>query len=1097
MQKRILIFSVFLSLFQGVLFSQQYYFRKYSVEEGLPQSSVHCLLQDSRGYIWIGTDGGGVARFDGQKFETFSKTDGLSGNVVRSLLEDSKGNIWIGTDNGLTFYNGFKFKTIGRKEGLKGTSVMKIIEGSNGTIWIATSDSGLARLTGRDSISIMNYNRDDGLVSNFIFDIYEDDEKRLWLGMVGGVNIVEFEDESLKKIKNINRQYIAPGSVVNVISIEPDHKGIIWLGTHGDGLFAAKLSSDRKGFSIEPSTVNSKYPGMEIWDIFNNKNGELWLATNKYGIIKLRDEKIVGIFNKENGLLSNEILEILEDREGNMWFASFGKGAIMYDDEKFLSYNEKNGINGSQVQDILFTDDNILYLATEEGLLKLKREGNSIRKLNLYTAKNGLNDVGVNAIEQFKPGQIWIGTNNGINILNGTSLEQFSQNNGLDNKRINSLLADSYKNMWIGTSGGLYKLSGDKLFLFNQDNGLINDEISTVFEDKKGRIWVGTFGGLVSFDSKTLTRHDSVTISDFDAVEGLTTLQVSSLAEDPSGNIWIGTLGGGLFKYENGKDSLPIAVTATKGILSSNTINSLLFISDTLLIAGNDKGFDLLILDKNQRIKKGIYYDNTDGFSGGESNPDAIVKDNEGYIWFGTKNGLLKYDPAIDFSNHYLPEVNITGIRLFFQKVDWALRGLKIKKWSDLPENLILSHKDNHLTFDFTGICYHNPDDLEFSYYLENLSKEWSPFSHIREVVFSSLVPGNYTFKIKARNKFGLTGNTSEYHFVINPPFWETPWFYIPAFILFVFIIITIIRIRERSLRNEKIKLEKIVDERTHEVVEQKNEIERQRDVVTYQKKEITDSIHYAERIQQAVLPDEQILKNTFSDYFIIFRPKDIVSGDFYWMTEKDNHVVFAAADCTGHGVPGALMSMLGVSFLNKIVNESGIVKPSSILTSLRENIITALKQEDTISTAKDGMDIALCSVDIKNMKLWFSGANNPLYLIRKENDRYVLIEKKGDRMPIGYYSVMSDFTNHELDLQRGDKIYLFSDGFIDQFGGPEKKKFMIPRFKQMLLDNQELNMSSQKGIYIKTLEDWINGTSGETPIYEQIDDIILVGIEI
>jgi ligand-binding sensor domain-containing protein/serine phosphatase RsbU (regulator of sigma subunit) len=1097
MLKRVIIFFVFLSLFQDVMFSQQYFFKKYSVEEGLPQSSVHCILQDSRGYIWIGTDGGGVARFDGQKFETLTKNDGLSGNIIRSLFEDSKGNIWIGTENGLTFYDGFKFAPIGKKEGLKGTSIMKILEGSNGIIWIASADSGLARLTYGDSISIMNYTSDDGLISNFIFDIYEDQEKRLWLGMLGGVNIVEFEDDSSKKIKRVNRQYIKSNSVVNVTSILPDRKGTIWLGTTNHGLFEAELSSDTKTFSVKPSKINNTFPDLGIWDIFSKENNELWIATDKFGIIRLQDDKILGFFNKENGLPSNQILDIKEDKEGNMWFASFGKGAIMFDDEKFISYNEKNGLTGSQVQDILFLNDSIFFVATEEGLLKFKKDGNRLKRLNYFNAKNGLIDVGANVIEKFKSDQIWIGTNKGINILSGNRLRKFTQNDKFDNLRINSLLADSYNNMWIGTSGGLFKLSGDKLFYLGHDNGLINSEVSTGIEDKKRTVWIGTLGGIVRFDSITLARTDSLTFSDFNEKEGLTSLQVSSMAEDPSGNIWIGTLGGGIFKFDKSKDSLPISSIATKGILSSNTINSLLFICDTLLVSGNEKGFDLLILDNHQAIKKVIYYDITDGFSGGECNPDALAKDSEGFIWFGTKNGLMKFDPRIDFNNHYLPEVNITGIKLFFEKVNWASKGLKILKWSDLPENLILSHKDNHLTFDFTGICYHNPDDLEFSYYLENQSKEWSPFSHINQVVFPGLIPGNYIFRIKARNKFGLTGKTSEYHFLINPPFWRTPWFYVPAFLLFVFIIITIIRIRERNLRNEKNKLEKIVDERTHEVVIQKNEIERQRDVVTYQNKEITDSIHYAQRIQQAVLPEEEILKKTFSDYFIIFRPKDIVSGDFYWMTEKDDHVVFAAADCTGHGVPGALMSMLGVSFLNKIVNESGIIKPSAILTSLRENIITALKQEDTLSATKDGMDISICSYNIQKKQLWFSGAFNPLYIVRRMGDEYGIIEQRGDRMPVGYYSIMTDFTNHTLNVQKGDTLYLFSDGFIDQFGGPNGRKFMIQRFKQMLLDNQGLDMASQKETYIKILDEWINFPTIHSKNCGQIDDIILLGLRI
>jgi ligand-binding sensor domain-containing protein/serine phosphatase RsbU (regulator of sigma subunit) len=1093
MIKRVLIFIGSVILLGTDLFSQQYFFRRYSIEEGLPQSSVYCLLQDSRGYIWMGTDGAGVARFDGQKFETFSKTNGLSDNVVRSLFEDSKGNIWIGTDNGLTLYDGYKFIRIGKEQGLNGSSILKIIEGSNGIIWVASNDGGLSRLTTGDTISVTGYSKEDGLTSNFIFDIYEDADKKLWLGMVGGINIVEFEDQSSKKIKNIERPDIESESTVSVISIEPGPDRSIWLGSYGNGLFTAIYSKDKKNYTIEPSIVNKNISGLIVWDLSYRKDGELWIATDKNGVIKLRDGKITGIFNKEDGLLSNQILDIMEDAEGNTWFASFGQGTMMYDDEKFLSYSEKDGIKGIQVLDVLFSTDNIFYVATEEGLSQFKKEGTRIKRLNYYTSKNGLNDIGANAIEKFDKDQLWIGTNNGINILKGLKLSKFAGNDRLGSKNISCLLADNHKNMWIGTTGGYGKLSGDNLYLMNQDEGLIHDEVQTIIEDKKGRIWMGTMGGLV--------RLDSITYTDFNAEDGLTTLRVYSLAEDISGNIWIGTFGGGIFKFDSSKDSVPISVIATKGILSSNTINSLQFVYDTLLIAGNDKGFDLLVLDKNQTVKKVISYNINDGFLGGENNPNSISTDNDGLIWFGTKNGLERYDPGIDNKYTYLPEAYITGIKLFFEKVDWASKDIKVSRWSNLPENLILSHNDNHLTFDFTGFCYHNPDDLEFSYYLENQSKEWSPFSKNREIVFSGLTPGSYSFKVKARNKFGLIGNTSEFKFIIKPPFWQTPWFYIPASILFLFILITIIRLRERNLIKEKEKLEKIVVERTREVVEQKNEIERQRDVVTYQKKEITDSIHYAERIQRAVLPEDKILGNSFEDYFVLFRPKDIVSGDFYWMSLKNDHAVFTAADCTGHGVPGAFMSMLGVSFLNKIVNESGIVQPSEILKYLRENVITALKQEGSFETSKDGMDIALCSVDIKKKKLWFSGANNPLFMFRKSDEGYEIIERRGDKMPIGFHSRMESFTNHEIDIQKGDTIYLFSDGFLDQFGGPEGRKFMKPRFRQMLLDNQSLDMASQKVVFDNTLEEWIKhpleNQSENNASFGQVDDIILLGVRV
>jgi serine phosphatase RsbU (regulator of sigma subunit) len=215
-------------------------------------------------------------------------------------------------------------------------------------------------------------------------------------------------------------------------------------------------------------------------------------------------------------------------------------------------------------------------------------------------------------------------------------------------------------------------------------------------------------------------------------------------------------------------------------------------------------------------------------------------------------------------------------------------------------------------------------------------------------------------------------------------------------------------------------------------------------------------------------------------------------------MSKRGNHIIFTAADCTGHGVPGAFMSMLGVSFLNKIVNESGIIQPDRILNELRENVVLSLKQKGERETSKDGMDMAICSLDLKNYHLQFAGANNPMILIRKENFEYKVIEKRGDGMPVGVYSRMSEFTLHEMKVHKGDTIYLFSDGFCDQFGGPNGRKFMKPRFLSMLRENQNLDMKSQKEMFEKILDEWINYPSkeGEPPV-GQIDDIILLGIRI
>ncbi len=252
-------------------------------------------------------------------------------------------------------------------------------------------------------------------------------------------------------------------------------------------------------------------------------------------------------------------------------------------------------------------------------------------------------------------------------------------------------------------------------------------------------------------------------------------------------------------------------------------------------------------------------------------------------------------------------------------------------------------------------------------------------------------------------------------------------------------------------------------------------------------KKSITDSIMYARRIQTAILPSEEMAKQLLNEYFILFRPRDIVSGDFYWMTHKNNKVIVTAADCTGHGVPGAFMSMLGVSFLNEIVNKAGIDQAHLILNSLRESVKGTLDQTGKKDEAKDGMDIALCVIDFEQKKLEFAGAYNSLYYFRNGEFN----EVKADRMPIGIYIKEKDsFTLNEVDIQSGDTYYIFSDGYPSQFGGPDGGKLKSSGFKKILEEVQDKPLWQQKEILDKAIDDW----RGEL---EQVDDVLVIGFKI
>lgn len=262
-------------------------------------------------------------------------------------------------------------------------------------------------------------------------------------------------------------------------------------------------------------------------------------------------------------------------------------------------------------------------------------------------------------------------------------------------------------------------------------------------------------------------------------------------------------------------------------------------------------------------------------------------------------------------------------------------------------------------------------------------------------------------------------------------------------------------------------------------ISEQKDEIERQQ-------KELQESLRYASSIQSSLLLEEKSFKKIFPESFILYLPRDIVSGDFYWICRKKHTIVIVAADCTGHGVPGAFMSILGISFLNEIVSRD-IPRANIILNRLRENIMKSLHQTGDIYEHKDGMDIALCICDLEKRKLQFSGAFNPMYLIRNGE----LNEVRGDKMPIGIAPTEErSFTNHVLDLRKNDLIYIFSDGFADQFGGPEDRKFRYRPFKELLVRIHKQDMGKQKKLLEQKFYNW----KGEV---DQVDDILIIGFKI
>ena len=386
------------------------------------------------------------------------------------------------------------------------------------------------------------------------------------------------------------------------------------------------------------------------------------------------------------------------------------------------------------------------------------------------------------------------------------------------------------------------------------------------------------------------------------------------------------------------------------------------------------------------------------------------------------------------------------------------------------------------LRIDFIGINYAAPDKVTYQYKLDGYD-DWSDPTSIPYVNYGRVEDGNYTFMLRACNSESVcTEVPVEFSLRVKLPIWKTWWFISISVLLLISAVFVIIKYRERKAKQFQEILQTKLDERTREVVMQKEEIE-------VKNKDITDSINYAQRIQASILPPISKLHETFSGSFVFYQPRDIVSGDFYWYDRVDkNKFVIVCADSTGHGVPGAFMSMIGTTLIKDITIRKEVDSPASLLATLDMEIMTALNQNVEAEHSNDGMDIIVSEVDLKSNILRISSAMRPMIIYRGGEQIYV----RGSRSSVGgqYEKEQKIFEMNEFQLAKGDIVYMFSDGYPDQFGGPLGKKFKMVRLKNMLRDLHDKSMEEQYNYIKNNFEIWKEDT-------EQVDDVLFMGIEI
>jgi len=823
-------------------------FSSFTKLQGLKADVILSMLQDTNGNIWFGTWDGGVSRYDGKYFTHFTEEEGLSNNRVYSILEDSSGDLWFGTfGGGVSKYDGKNFTNYTEKEGLSNNDVFSIFQDKAGNIWAGTNGGGVSKYDGK---TFTNYTKKEGLCDNNVSSILQDKSGNLWFGTPNGVS--KFDDKSFTNYTQ--KEGLCDNCENWVNRIFEDRSGNLWFGTIGG---VSRLDRDGRTFTHYTEKEGLCYNNVQ--GILEDKAGNLWFGTYGGGISRLdRDGKTFTNFTEEDGLANNLVMSILEDRSGALWFGTDHGGVSKYDGRTFTHFTRKEGLSDNYVASIFEDRSGNLWFGTNGGGVS-KYDGKTFTN---YTEKEGLSNTVAKSIFQDKSGNLWFGTWGGVTKYDGKTFANFTEEEGLGNNLVTSTFQDRSGNFWFGYegAGGVSKYDGKSFVNYTEKEGLSNKFVLSIFQAKSGNLWFGTERGVSEYDGKIFTH--------FTVKEGLSGNKVSGIKEDKFGNLWIGTWGGGVSKY----DGKTFTHYTKKEGLSNNNVSSIFEDRSGNLWFGTAFGLNKLSAEsllnlsantpadkdgfadhpKNDRAEEVLFksYTNEDGFLGVECNWNAIYEDKNGTIWIGTNNRLTAYHPEGDKVDTVAPHMQLTGVALFNENIPWANleqkkdtniilgNGVNIShfqfdsllRWYNVPEHLSLAYSNNYLTFNFIGITTKSPQKVKYQYKLEGLEKTWSALTTRAEATYGNLPYGDYIFKVKAMNGDGYWSKEFNYSFIIRPPWWRTWLAYVLYAILFVTGLWTFIYYRSRKLINEKRVLEQKVNERTAQVVQQKEEIAVQRD---------------------------------------------------------------------------------------------------------------------------------------------------------------------------------------------------------------------------------------------------------------------------
>jgi serine phosphatase RsbU (regulator of sigma subunit)/ligand-binding sensor domain-containing protein len=1115
-------------------FGQKYPFVTYNFKNGFNRSSVNSEMQDSRGVLWF-TSESGVVSYNGSQFNYFTSLKGFTDGPSSAIDEGADHLLWMTSKKDVYYYDGVKFELV-NSDSSETTSCLDIkYDSIRNYVWVG-KENGVFFVDlnqSKDEWVLKKASFDNPtLNNNLILDVFLDREGRLWFsGTEGSVAVEESEDtavafldagkKSFKIFSMINRFDLAYMHE----KIDQDVDGNYLISTWGGGCYLLEKDFNPNSFSSylhEYSVRRELLPNDRIWFFKEQKSnpGTYWIGTDGFGLIKVELDSNFNFipssyknYSTLNGLPNNHITALMEDHENNLWFSTL-KGISRFTGSGFATYTNEDGLVETNILALSKDNKNELWIGTWGGGL-IHFTGKSFTQ---YSWDELISESKVVDVNTSPFGDIYAScSGGGVSILPRKdvddplkkakflpailSIDEFP----ITNAKIGFNELDS--SMWAFSSiygfvkykvrpGGQH----DKLYdlLIYEENVVCNK----IWTDPVGNGWFFTNHGIYILDP-TLRRNKLIHL---DKAHRLN-CNIIDMNIGPDGNMWLATSGNGIIKIDGERikntqsikpeDIIFWSVENDLDIYETTSIVK----KDHYMLVGTPTGLRKIDLEKDSILFVDTYM-LEDGFWGFQCSNRGIIEYTPGNFFVSTSNGLTKVIPEKIIKNTTSPLLHISNIRINYEDVDWTsleqsggAQFTSKSDWFNIPRDLVLSYQQNHLTFDFMAVAFHKNDMVRYQFKLEGYDENWNPETKDRKATYANLAPGKYTFKVKAANFNGIWSDVLEYPFEIKAPFWQTTAFILTVIAVAGFIIFWIFKFRTRALKRRNLELEEKVNRRTEQISSQNKEL-------ATKNKEITDSIEYAKNIQQGILPDTSLYTKYFTDGFVFFKPKDIVSGDFYWAFEDNEYFFFAVVDCTGHGVPGAFVSIVANDELKKAVSASITKDPSDILNRLNELIDEAFRNNDNTGV-KDGMDLALCALNKNTGEVKFAGAYNPMWVINQDETipsnhtetikhsrfgNYFLHEISGTKQPIGKFEHRSNFQQTSVQLKKGDTLYLFSDGFQDQFGGEKGKKFKKHNFKMLLTESQKIGMNDQE----KLLDASLNAWKGDR---EQVDDICVLGL--